>query len=70
MDTVLVTGAAGFIGSYLCDKFLAEGFRVIWVDNLISGRLENMEKLSSRKTELPYSLRYRLKVVFVEGKVK
>jgi dTDP-glucose 4,6-dehydratase len=70
MDTVLITGAAGFIGSYLCERFLSYGFKVIGVDNLISGRLENMEKLSSKKTELPYSLRYRLKVVFVEGKVK
>ena len=34
---VLVTGAAGFLGSHLCDKFIKEGYAVIGMDNLITG---------------------------------
>ena len=43
--TVLITGAAGFIGSHLCDRMLADGCRVIGMDNLITGRLRNIEHL-------------------------
>lgn len=42
---VLITGAAGFLGSHLCDRFMAEGFRVIGMDNLITGDLRNIEHL-------------------------
>lgn len=42
MKTALITGGAGFIGSYLCDLFLEKGFRVICVDNLITGLKENI----------------------------
>ncbi|SIT94687.1 UDP-glucuronic acid decarboxylase family protein [Pontibacter indicus] len=42
---VLVTGGAGFLGSHLCDRFIAEGFHVIAMDNLITGNLENIEHL-------------------------
>ncbi|MBW7868963.1 MAG: SDR family oxidoreductase [Brumimicrobium sp.] len=42
---VLITGAAGFLGSHLCDRFIKEGFQVIGMDNLITGRLENIEHL-------------------------
>jgi dTDP-glucose 4,6-dehydratase len=42
---VLVTGAAGFLGSHLCDRFLAEGYQVIGMDNLITGSLDNIEHL-------------------------
>lgn len=42
---VLVTGAAGFLGSHLCDKFIAEGCDVIGMDNLITGDLKNIEHL-------------------------
>jgi len=45
MKTVLITGAAGFLGSHLCDRFLKEGFRVIGMDNLITGDLKNIEHL-------------------------
>src|SRR5271154_3866469 len=41
----LVTGAAGFLGSHLCDALLAEGYSVIAVDNLLTGRLPNLEHL-------------------------
>ena len=42
MKTALITGGAGFIGSYLCDLFLQKGFRVICVDNLITGSEKNI----------------------------
>ncbi len=45
MKTVLITGAAGFLGSHLCDRFINEGFRVIAMDNLITGDLRNIEHL-------------------------
>jgi dTDP-glucose 4,6-dehydratase len=42
---VLVTGAAGFLGSHLCDRFINEGYHVIGMDNLITGDLKNIEHL-------------------------
>ena len=45
MKRVLITGAAGFLGSHLCDRFIKEGCYVIAMDNLITGRLENIEHL-------------------------
>ncbi|PHR13735.1 MAG: NAD-dependent dehydratase [Aequorivita sp.] len=42
---VLITGAAGFLGSHLCDKFIAEDFHVIGMDNLITGDLKNIAHL-------------------------
>ncbi len=42
---VLITGGAGFLGSHLCERFLAEGHEVICMDNLITGNLENVEHL-------------------------
>jgi len=42
---VLVTGAAGFLGSHLCDRFIREGCAVIGMDNLITGDLKNIEHL-------------------------
>ena len=43
MPTSVVTGGAGFLGSHLCDRLLAEGHRVLCVDNLDTGTLENIE---------------------------
>ena len=45
MRTSVVTGGAGFLGSHLCDRLLAEGHRVICVDNLDTGTLENIEHI-------------------------
>lgn len=42
---VLITGAAGFVGSHLCDRYLAEGHTVIGMDNLITGNLDNVAHL-------------------------
>ncbi len=44
-DRVLITGAAGFLGSHLCDRFIEEGYHVIGMDNLITGDLKNIEHL-------------------------
>ena len=41
----LITGGAGFIGSHLCERFLAEGHEVVAVDNFITGNLENLDHL-------------------------
>jgi dTDP-glucose 4,6-dehydratase len=45
MKRILITGAAGFLGSHLCDRFIKEGYHVIGMDNLITGRLSNIEHL-------------------------
>ena len=45
MARILVTGGAGFIGSYLCGRFLAEGHEVICVDNLVTGNADNIASL-------------------------
>ena len=45
MPTALVTGGAGFLGSHLCDRLVEEGYRVICVDNLETGSLQNVEHL-------------------------
>jgi len=45
MKRVLITGAAGFLGSHLCDRFIAEGMHVIGMDNLITGDIRNIEHL-------------------------
>jgi dTDP-glucose 4,6-dehydratase len=42
---VLITGAAGFLGSHLCDRFLADGHEVIGMDNLVTGHLDNIAQL-------------------------
>ena len=49
MRRVLITGAAGFLGSHLCDRFIKEGCHVIAMDNLITGSLENIEHLFKLK---------------------
>ncbi|TSE05962.1 MULTISPECIES: UDP-glucuronic acid decarboxylase family protein [Aquimarina] len=49
MQKVLITGAAGFLGSHLCDRFIKEGFHVIAMDNLITGDIKNIEHLFKLK---------------------
>ncbi len=48
MTTSLVTGGAGFLGSHLCERLLAESHRVICVDNLLTGNRQNIEHLAGR----------------------
>ena len=45
MSTCIVTGGAGFLGSHLCDHLLAKGHRVICLDNLDTGSLQNIEHI-------------------------
>ncbi|MBW2976320.1 SDR family oxidoreductase [Candidatus Woesearchaeota archaeon] len=49
METVLITGGAGFIGSHLCDFLIAKGFKVICMDNFITGSKENIEHLQANE---------------------
>jgi dTDP-glucose 4,6-dehydratase len=42
---ILITGAAGFLGSHLCDRFIKEGYEVIGMDNLITGDMKNIAHL-------------------------
>ena len=51
-QTILVTGAAGFLGSHLCDHLLADGHTIIGVDNLSTGSLANLSS-SRRRGALP-----------------
>ena len=44
-NRVLITGAAGFLGSHLCDRFIAEGYEVVGMDNLLTGNLDNIAHL-------------------------
>ncbi len=52
---VLITGAAGFLGSHLCDRFIREGFEVLGMDNLITGDLKNIEHLFKLKEFVFYN---------------
>jgi dTDP-glucose 4,6-dehydratase len=45
MPRILITGAAGFLGSHLCDRFIREGYEVVAMDNLITGDLRNLDHL-------------------------
>ncbi|MDH5380892.1 MAG: SDR family oxidoreductase [Cyclobacteriaceae bacterium] len=47
--SILITGAAGFLGSHLCDRFYGEGYRVLAMDNLITGDLKNIEHLFGKE---------------------
>ncbi|MBC6409689.1 MAG: SDR family oxidoreductase [Ekhidna sp.] len=47
-EKVLITGGAGFLGSHLCDRLISEGFRVIAMDNLLTGDIQNIEHLMGR----------------------
>ncbi|MEO5646897.1 MAG: UDP-glucuronic acid decarboxylase family protein [Chitinophagaceae bacterium] len=49
MKRILITGAAGFLGSHLCDRFIKEGYTVVGMDNLITGDLKNIEHLFKLK---------------------
>jgi dTDP-glucose 4,6-dehydratase len=60
----LITGGGGFIGSHLCERFLAEGHEVICVDNMITGSLDNLDHLrtNSRFTYKGYDISHPLEV--------
>lgn len=66
MKRVLITGAAGFLGSHLCDRFIAEGYRVVGMDNLLTGNIKNIEHLFPLK-EFEYYHHDVSKFVHVPG---
>jgi len=68
MKRVLITGAAGFLGSHLCDRFLKEGHYVIGMDNLLTGSLKNIEHLFPRK-EFEFYHHDITKFVHVPGEI-
>ncbi len=68
MKRILITGAAGFLGSHLCDRFIKEGFHVVGMDNLITGTLKNIEHLFKMK-EFEFYHHDVSKFVHVPGKV-
>lgn len=49
MSRILITGAAGFLGSHLCDRFYKEGYEVVGMDNLLTGSLQNIEHLFKKE---------------------
>lgn len=65
---VLITGAAGFLGSHLCDRFIKEGFHVIGMDNLLTGNIKNIEHLFPLK-EFEYFHHDVTKFVHVPGEL-
>ena len=68
MKKVLITGAAGFLGSHLCDRFIKEGFHVYGMDNLLTGDLKNIEHLFSLK-EFEFYHHDVTKFVHIPGKL-
>jgi dTDP-glucose 4,6-dehydratase len=64
---VLITGGAGFIGSHLCDYFLARGFEVVCVDNLLTGTIDNIAHIRSpRFTFINFDI---TSYIYIEGPV-
>lgn len=65
---VLITGAAGFLGSHLCDRFIKEGYDVVAMDNLITGDLKNIEHLFKLR-EFEFYHHDITKFIHVPGKI-
>lgn len=68
MKRILITGAAGFLGSHLCDRFIKEGYYVIGMDNLITGDLKNIEHLFKNEN-FEFAHHDVSKFVFVPGQL-
>jgi dTDP-glucose 4,6-dehydratase len=65
---ILITGAAGFLGSHLCDRFLAEGHRVVGMDNFVTGHPDNIAHLIGR-AEFEFVQHDVTNFIYVEGPV-
>jgi len=65
---ILITGAAGFLGSHLCDRFIREGYQVIAMDNLITGDMKNIEHLMSNEN-FEFILHDITKFIEIEGEL-
>jgi len=68
METAVVTGGAGFLGSHLCDKLLQEGMKVICIDNLITGNTDNIAHLAGNKN-FEFIKHDVTNYIFIPGKV-
>jgi len=68
MKTAVVTGGAGFLGSHLCDKLLASGLKVICIDNLITGHIDNISHLSGNEN-FSFIKHDITNYIFIPGKV-
>lgn len=68
METAVVTGGAGFLGSHLCDKLLKEGLRVICIDNLITGNIDNIAHLAGDEN-FKFIKHDVTNYIFIPGKV-
>ncbi|MCO6491147.1 MAG: SDR family oxidoreductase [Phaeodactylibacter sp.] len=68
MKRVLITGAAGFLGSHLCDRMIQEGYHVMGMDNLLTGSLDNIEHLFKLR-QFEYYHHDVSKFVHVPGKL-
>jgi dTDP-glucose 4,6-dehydratase len=65
---ILITGGAGFIGSHLCDRFLAEGHDVVCLDNLLTGSTDNIAHLAGNR-RFSFIHHDVTNYIFVEGKI-
>ena len=68
MQTAVVTGGAGFLGSHLCDKLLSEGLKVICIDNLITGNIDNISHLAGNEN-FSFIKHDITNYIFIPGKV-
>jgi dTDP-glucose 4,6-dehydratase len=65
---ILITGAAGFLGSHLCDRFLAEGHEVVGMDNFVTGSPDNIAHLAGRK-DFRFIEQDVTEYLYVEGEI-
>ncbi len=65
---ILITGGAGFIGSHLCDRFLAEGHEVVCLDNLLTGSTDNIAHLAGNR-KFSFIHHDVTNYIFVEGRI-
>jgi dTDP-glucose 4,6-dehydratase len=68
METAVVTGGAGFLGSHLCDKLLQENFNVICIDNLLTGTIDNIIHLSGNE-KFSFIKHDVTNYIFIPGKI-